>query len=89
MKDKGRGREKGPGVWIIENKIPKRIPVTVGISDGNYTELLSGDIKEGQEIIVESLSKQRRHQVLPVRECSDMPLIEAKGDYQGLQAWRY
>jgi len=60
-KDKGKGRQKGRGVWIIENKIPKRIPVSVGISDGNYSELLSGDIKEGQEIIVESLKPKENN----------------------------
>jgi HlyD family secretion protein len=49
--------KKGPGVWILEKDKPKRIPVSLGISDGNYTELLSGGIKEGQELIVESLTK--------------------------------
>ena len=49
--------KKGPGVWIIEKDKPKRIQVSLGISDGNYTELVSGEIKEGQELIVESLTK--------------------------------
>ena len=51
--------EKGSGVWIIEEGKPKRIGVTIGISDGNYTELISGDIEEGQELIVESLIKAK------------------------------
>ena len=54
-KDETEEKEKGSGVWIIEDKKPKRIKVTTGISDGSYTELISGDIKEGQEVIVESL----------------------------------
>lgn len=54
---KTQQKEKGNGVWITENKKPKRIAVSTGISDGNYTELLSDDIKEGQELIVESLAK--------------------------------
>jgi len=45
-------------VWIIEEKKPKRIEVVTGISDGNYTELLSGNIKEGQEVVVESITKK-------------------------------
>ena len=61
VKDKGRAQQKGRGVWIIENKTPKRIPVAVGISDGNYSELLSGEIREGQEIIVESLTKPKEN----------------------------
>jgi len=52
-----RQQQKGPAVWILENNAPKRIPVTVGISDGNNSELVSGDVKEGQEVIVESLVK--------------------------------
>ncbi len=51
--------KKGPGVWILEKDKPKRIPVSLGISDGNYTELVSGEIKEGREVIVESLTKTK------------------------------
>lgn len=56
---KAASRYKGSGVWIIENEQPNRINVTTGISNGNYTELVSGEIKEGQELIVESISKQK------------------------------
>lgn len=60
-KEKGAGqqREKDWGVWIIENGNAKRIPVKTGISNGNYTELVSGAISEGQELIVESLTKSK------------------------------
>ncbi len=61
-KDKGRVQQKGPGVWVIKNKKPERMPVSLGISDGNYTELVSGGIKEGQEVIVESLIKPKENQ---------------------------
>jgi len=56
---KGTTQPKGPGVWIVENKKPKRAKVVTGISDGNYTELVSGEITEGQEVIVESLTKTK------------------------------
>jgi HlyD family secretion protein len=59
-KAKGGTGEKGPAVWIIENEKPKRIRVNVGISDGSYTELVSGGLKEGQEVIVESLTKPKQ-----------------------------
>jgi HlyD family secretion protein len=52
-------KEKGRGVWVLENKVLKRIAVTTGISDGTYTELQSGEIREGQEIIVDSLAKPK------------------------------
>jgi len=49
--------KKGPGIWILEKEQPMRIPVSTGISDGSYTELVSGEIREGQEVIIESLVK--------------------------------
>ncbi len=52
----GKG-EKGPGVWILENNKPKRLKITTGISDGNYTEVISGDLTENGNLIVESLAK--------------------------------
>ena len=58
-RDMTKQKEKGSGVWVLENKKPKRIAVTTGISDGMYTELLSGEIREGQELIVESLAKPK------------------------------
>lgn len=51
---------KGPGVWILKEGKPKHIPISTGISDGNYTELVSGEIREGQEVVVESLTKLKQ-----------------------------
>lgn len=63
FKPSGKGmpvsEKKGPGVWILEENKPKRIPVSLGISDGNYTELVAGKIREGQKVIVESLAKAK------------------------------
>lgn len=50
----GRTGEKGPGVWIIKDGKPELIKVAIGISDGNFTGLIKGDVSEGQELIVES-----------------------------------
>jgi HlyD family secretion protein len=44
--------KRGAGVWIVENKKPKRLPVKTGISDGIYTEVVSGEVKEGDQVIV-------------------------------------
>ncbi|MCL4477112.1 MAG: efflux RND transporter periplasmic adaptor subunit [Nitrospirae bacterium] len=52
-KTKTKQPQKGAGVWILENGKPKRLPVTVGISDGNFTELVGGELREGQDVIVE------------------------------------
>jgi HlyD family secretion protein len=50
---------KGPAVWVLEKGTPKRVAITPGISDGNYTEVVSGELKEGQEIIVGDLTKPK------------------------------
>jgi HlyD family secretion protein len=58
--NKGGARGAKPkeyAVWVLEAGNPKRVPVTVGISDGAFTEVVSGDLKEGQQVITESLSK--------------------------------
>jgi HlyD family secretion protein len=58
-KSKTVAQQKGTGVWILAQGNPKRVTITTGISDGNFTELISGEIKEGQELIVESLTKAK------------------------------
>lgn len=61
----GQQKEKGLGVWVLQDGKDKRVPVKTGISDGNYTELVSGDISEGQELIVESLVKEKNNTSAP------------------------
>jgi len=53
-------RGLGPAVWVEENGRPQRVPVKTGLSDGSFTELVSGDLKEGQPVIIESLAKPSR-----------------------------
>jgi HlyD family secretion protein len=48
---------RGPVVWILESGQLKRVSVTLGASDGNYTEVVSGDLKEGEAVVAESLTK--------------------------------
>ncbi len=44
----GRGR-----VFVLEaNGAPKAVSVRTGLSDGNMTEIISGELKEGDQIIV-------------------------------------
>jgi HlyD family secretion protein len=57
---KPKGEQKGVGVWVVENNNPKRVKITTGITDGNFTELTSGDLKEGQELVVEMISKAKK-----------------------------
>ncbi len=54
----GASDKKGPAVWTLLNGKPKRVAITPGISDGSYTEIVSGDLKEGQQLIVEAIKKK-------------------------------
>jgi HlyD family secretion protein len=45
------------GVWLVQNGKPQRVQVTIGISDGTFSEITTGDVREGQEVIVESSSR--------------------------------
>jgi HlyD family secretion protein len=56
-----QGEERRPGrVWVLSQE-GKPVPVSVrlGITDGTFSEVGSGDLKEGTEVIVEGISKQK------------------------------
>jgi len=38
-------------VWVVEGEFLKAIEVQVGLSDSRFTELVSGDLKEEQELV--------------------------------------
>lgn len=47
--------DRGQGVWVLESGKPKRVKIVTGITDGSHTEVVSGDLQEGQEVIVETI----------------------------------
>ncbi|HZW14099.1 MAG TPA: efflux RND transporter periplasmic adaptor subunit [Noviherbaspirillum sp.] len=63
------GAKKNPGanagkggnqqVWVLRNGQPIAVAVTVGASDGRLTEVLTGDLQPGTEVITESLSADK------------------------------
>lgn len=49
--------ERGSGqrtLWVLRNGQPEAVQVKIGISDGVQTEIIEGEIKEGDEIITDS-----------------------------------
>jgi len=50
--------ESGKAVWILDaqNK-PQRVPLVTGETDGSYTEVVSGNLSEGDRVIVAAASK--------------------------------
>ncbi|MDO4162598.1 MAG: efflux RND transporter periplasmic adaptor subunit [Pseudomonadota bacterium] len=45
-------RYKDRGVWILKHGKPERITVKIGVSDDDYTQILEGDLKTGDEVII-------------------------------------
>jgi len=59
---RGEGSVQGrPGrVWIrTADGTPESVALTVGISDDSFTELLSGDLRQGQEVITGILTSAK------------------------------
>ena len=50
---------KTQGVWILDGKKPRRAPLTLGISDGNETAVLSEELKEGDAVIIEATGQAK------------------------------
>jgi HlyD family secretion protein len=50
------GAEARPvqSLWVLERNKPRRVQATLGISDGNFTEIRGGDLKEGDNVILEA-----------------------------------
>ncbi len=44
-------------VWVLEKGKPKPVTVFIGVSDGAFSEMVRGDLKEGQEVIVGTRAK--------------------------------
>lgn len=57
----GQGTRGTPArVWTVSpDGRPRPVPIVIGISDGTFTEVISGDLEEGMEVIVEDLGKKK------------------------------
>ncbi len=51
-------KEKGvKKVWVLKDKFPVPVVITTGPSDGNMTQVLTGDLQQGMEIITGETGK--------------------------------
>jgi HlyD family secretion protein len=58
--DPRASQQKGQGIWVMASRTPKFIGLTPGISDGNYTEIASDNVKEEQEVITDLASNKKK-----------------------------
>jgi HlyD family secretion protein len=48
--------EAQPRVWVLDAGVPKPIEVRTGVTNGKYTEITSGELKDGTEVITEAVT---------------------------------
>lgn len=54
-----RKAEGGQTIWTLgDDKQPRPVTVKLGISDSGFSEVVEGDLKDGQELIVGIVSKE-------------------------------
>jgi HlyD family secretion protein len=50
--DKSESQEKRSRVWVLRNGTPKPVWITTGLDNGELVEVLDGDLKPGDKVIV-------------------------------------
>jgi HlyD family secretion protein len=43
-------------VWVMRGPKPVPVAVKVGLTDGSFTEIVSGDVQEGDAVVLEVMS---------------------------------
>jgi HlyD family secretion protein len=60
----GRGNAKARArVWVLRDGKPVAVPVTAGLDDDTFTEIVKGDIKPGDRVIVSERRNNSRRSV--------------------------
>jgi len=49
---KVQGEAQEPQIWVLRNGSPVRVAVKTGLDDDTYTEIESGDVKQGDSVII-------------------------------------
>lgn len=52
-------------IWVLEDGKLKPISIIIGITDGSFTEVLKGNINEGQEVVTGTIKKGEEAMNLP------------------------
>ena len=51
---KTNGERKGAKVWVLRDNQPVAVPVQTGLSNGQFTEILAGELQAGDRVITET-----------------------------------
>lgn len=47
------------GIWVLKHNKPERININTGITDSDYTEVISAEIKDGDSVIIGNSEKSK------------------------------
>ena len=65
-------------IWVLDNGNLKPVSIVVGITDGSFTEVLKGELTEGQEVVTGSIKKGEESLINPF-----MPQFPGRGGMRG------
>lgn len=60
-------RYQNRGVWILRNGKPERIAITLGVSDDNNTQINSGELHAGDEVIISKTGASDKERAMRMR----------------------
>ena len=65
--DEDAPKYKEQGIWILKDEKPERVKIKTGVSDGAYTEIVSGKLNEAQKVIINKIEKSKKLKGRPPR----------------------
>ncbi len=45
-------------IWVMRDKVPTEVAIETGATDGQRTQILSGEVAEGDEVIVDAVARE-------------------------------
>jgi HlyD family secretion protein len=58
-------KRSGPQVWTLRGETLSPVEIKTGITDGRHTEILSGELAEGDSVVVEDLRPSEKKESAP------------------------
>ena len=52
-RDGERAQDREQSVWVLRDGVPTEITVSVGVSDGQFTQVVSGDVQPGMRLLTD------------------------------------
>jgi HlyD family secretion protein len=77
LSQSSQAEQRKPGrVWVLsKERKPVSVPIVLGITDGTFSEVMAGDLREGAEVIVEEISSKKAS----AQSSSSTPFMRAPG----------